>query len=206
LASLFLQSVDLRRSQRRPRGCRRAGAPPERSRILGGSGPRPTGRPRADLARQRRQHVPALRAPPRSLLAPGAPWLDRVRHVLLASPRLNRCQHRDVEGRDVLGLPEEGGIAPLRPLGHEEPRRPPRAAIAPRSSTRPRSRPGYASGMPARAGCRSPPGRPSNTAILPSCRQGTSHRPNTRSWTAAAWTPRSRASNDRANAFLPKNS
>jgi hypothetical protein len=81
----------------RPRSCRRAGAPRERSRIRDRHGARPTRRPRADLAGQRRQHVPAL----------GARALDRVRHALLARPRLSRCQHRYVDGRDALDLPEE---------------------------------------------------------------------------------------------------
>jgi len=69
----------------------------------------------------------------RSLLAPGARALDRVRHELLASSRLTRCQNRYVDGRHALDLAEERRIAPLRLLGHEEPRLPPRATIAPRS-------------------------------------------------------------------------
>ncbi len=103
------------------------------------SGARPTRRPRADLARQRRPLAPALRALARSLLAPGARALDRVRHALLARPRLSRCQVRDVDGRDALDLPESAGIAPLRRLGHEEPRGPPLPAR--RGPSRRRERP-----------------------------------------------------------------
>jgi len=43
----------------------------------------------------------------RSLLPPRARALDRVRHALLASPRLSRGQNHYVDGRDALDLAEE---------------------------------------------------------------------------------------------------
>lgn len=85
-----------------------------------GLGPTP---PARDASTRRALRAPARAAPSappppssrgvpgsrsrRSLLAPGARALDRVRHELLASPRLNRCQNRYVDGRDALDLADE---------------------------------------------------------------------------------------------------
>ena len=84
---------------------------------------------------------PRSRGPPgsrsrRRLLPPCARALDRVRHALLASPRLSRRRTGTSTGATRSTSPKSAGIALVRQLGHEEPRLPPRATIAPRSRAR----------------------------------------------------------------------